>query len=34
MNNTTQLPQTEEKQIPTVELGGRLWELRFARRPA
>lgn len=32
MNNTTQLPQTEEKQIPTVELGGRLWELRFGHK--
>lgn len=31
MGKVTQLPQAE-KQIPTVELGGRIWELRFGHK--
>lgn len=31
MSKITNLPQAE-KQIPTVELGGRIWELRFGHK--
>ncbi len=31
MSKITQFPQAE-KQIPTVELGGRIWELRFGHK--